>query len=104
MPSEVASARPRFRSPTRWGAPVFGTSRTAAKLEQTKRLGMDHGIDASREDFVEVVAQRRSGRGVDVVIDLLGGSVLAGQSGGAGAPGPAGAGGPARRDSRDRST
>src|SRR6185312_13065400 len=33
------------------GCTVFGTSRTAAKLEQTRLLGMDHGIDTSREDF-----------------------------------------------------
>ena len=36
------------------GCTVFGTSRTAAKLEQTKLLGLDHGIDTSHEDFAEV--------------------------------------------------
>jgi NADPH:quinone reductase len=60
------------------GCTVFGTSRTAAKLEQTKLLGMDHGIDASREDFAQVVRTETGGRGVEVVIDLLGGSALSG--------------------------
>jgi NADPH:quinone reductase len=60
------------------GCTVFGTSRTAAKLDQTKLLGMDHGVDVSHEDFVEVIRAETGGRGVEVVIDLLGGSALAG--------------------------
>jgi len=60
------------------GCMVFGTSRTAAKLEQAKRLGMDHGIDVSHQDFVEVIRAETGGTGVEVVIDLLGGSALAG--------------------------
>ena len=58
------------------GCTVFGTSRSASKLERTKHLGMDHGIDVSREDFAEVIRARTDGRGVEVVIDLLGGSAL----------------------------
>jgi putative PIG3 family NAD(P)H quinone oxidoreductase len=60
------------------GCTVFGTSRTTAKLDQTKVLGMDHGIDVSREDFVEVIRAETGGGGVEVVLDLLGGSALAG--------------------------
>ena len=60
------------------GCWVLGTSRTAGKLERLKPLGLDLGIDTSHESFAEVVLTETKGRGVDVVIDLLGGSVLAG--------------------------
>ncbi len=60
------------------GCLVLGTSRTAVKLEQAKTLGLDHGIDASREDFAASVRDLTGGVGVDVVFDLLGGSALAG--------------------------
>jgi NADPH:quinone reductase-like Zn-dependent oxidoreductase len=59
------------------GCPVFGTSRTADKLERLKNLGLDHGINTSEEQFPEVIARETRGRGVNVVIDLLGGDVLA---------------------------
>ncbi len=58
------------------GCEVWGTSRTASKLEQTKALGLDHGIDTSRQDFAEAVQASTAGRGVDVIIDLVGGNAL----------------------------
>jgi NADPH2:quinone reductase len=60
------------------GCLVMGTSRTADKLERLKPLGLDHGIDVSGADFVESVRGLTASEGVNVVIDLLGGSVLAG--------------------------
>jgi NADPH2:quinone reductase len=60
------------------GCPVFGTSRTAGKLDRLKSLGLDFGIDTSRDNFAEVVLTETKGRGVNVLIDLLGGAVLAG--------------------------
>jgi NADPH:quinone reductase len=60
------------------GCTVLGTSRTAAKLEQTRPLGLDHGIDSGVSDLGAAVRAATNGRGVDVVIDLIGGSVLAG--------------------------
>jgi len=60
------------------GCTVFGTSRTAAKLEQVQALGLDHGIDTSREDFAAVIRSQTGGAGVDVVVDFLGGPALAG--------------------------
>ena len=60
------------------GCVVFGTSRTADKLEQAKKLGLDHGIDASAEDFAQAIDRLTGGAGVDVVIDFLGGPALAG--------------------------
>jgi NADPH:quinone reductase len=56
----------------RLGATVLGTSRTAAKLEQCRALGLDQGIDTSARSFREAVSPP-----VDVVIDVLGGPAFA---------------------------
>jgi len=58
------------------GCVVFGTSRTAEKLEQAKPLGLDYAIPAGTADFAEVVQRETGGAGVDVVIDFLGGPAL----------------------------
>ena len=58
------------------GCEVWGTSRTADKLEKMKSLGLDHGSDTSHEDFADAIRQSSGDRGVDVVIDLLGGIAL----------------------------
>jgi putative PIG3 family NAD(P)H quinone oxidoreductase len=53
----------------------FGTSRTASKLEQAKKLGLRDGITV-RENFDEMVAAAEkwtSGKGINVVLDLAGG-------------------------------
>jgi NADPH:quinone reductase len=60
------------------GCTIFGTSRTAEKLERARELGLDHAIDASTEDFAAAVHSATSGQGVDVVIDFFGGPALAG--------------------------
>jgi putative PIG3 family NAD(P)H quinone oxidoreductase len=58
------------------GCPVFGTSRTAAKLARARDFGLSVGIDSSREDFAEVVSRHTDGQGVHVVVDLIGARVL----------------------------
>lgn len=58
------------------GATVFGTSRTAAKLERAVALGLAVAIDSSHQDFSEVVAERTGGAGVDAILDLVGGEYL----------------------------
>jgi NADPH:quinone reductase len=60
------------------GCMVVGTSRTSAKLERARELGLDHPIDSSKESFPEAVRRMTDGAGVDVVIDFLGGPALAG--------------------------
>jgi NADPH:quinone reductase len=60
------------------GCTVFGTSRTKAKLERARALGLDHGINTSTDDFATVVRSLTGGAGLDVVIDLLGAAALAG--------------------------
>lgn len=60
------------------GCTVFGTSRSAEKLRLAAPLGVDVGIDTSREDFAAVVRDRTGGEGVPVLIDLLGAPALEG--------------------------
>lgn len=60
------------------GAFVFGTSRTPSKLERAAALGLDVGIDSTREDFADVVLSRTAGAGAHVVLDLVGGPYLEG--------------------------
>ena len=62
---------------------VFATSRSAEKLavltEFLGDLGCPFvGIDTSNADFAAIVHEHTDGRGVDVVVDNVGGSVLAG--------------------------
>lgn len=61
-----------------WGARTLGTSRSAEKLVRAAPLGLDVAIDTSREDFADAVQRETGGRGVDVVLDLVGGPALAG--------------------------
>ncbi|MEZ5346442.1 MAG: NAD(P)H-quinone oxidoreductase [Pyrinomonadaceae bacterium] len=54
---------------------VIGTSRTADKLSNCARFGLDHGIDTSADqDFSEIVKELTDGKGADVILDLVGGS------------------------------
>jgi len=60
------------------GARVFGTSRSAWKLERAAAYGVLSAILTGTEDFATAVLQQTDGRGVDVVMDLVGGSYLDG--------------------------
>lgn len=55
---------------------VIATSRSAAKLARLREYGATHTIDASQPDTVQAVKDATDGRGVDVIIDSLGGAVF----------------------------
>lgn len=59
------------------GVRTIGTSRTPEKLERATALGMDVGV-AGDEEWPARVAEATSGRGVDVVLDLVGAPYIAG--------------------------
>ena len=59
------------------GAKVIGTSGSAAKLERLKALGLDVGINTRRPDFHDAVMQATGGKGADLVVNNVGGSVFA---------------------------
>jgi putative PIG3 family NAD(P)H quinone oxidoreductase len=58
------------------GCFVLGTSRTADKLDRCKPLGLDAAVAAEGGRFAEKVLAATGGAGVDVVLDLVGGSYL----------------------------
>ena len=59
----------------RLGAKVAVTA-SEAKIASCIALGADRGIDYLQKDFVEAVQTWTNGNGVDVIIDLVGGSYL----------------------------
>lgn len=58
------------------GARVFATASTEEKLALGRRLGADVVINYTTTDFVEAVQKETGGRGVDVVLESVGGDVL----------------------------
>ncbi|MBI1872667.1 MAG: NAD(P)H-quinone oxidoreductase [Acidobacteria bacterium] len=55
-----------------FGARVFATAGGPDKCAACERLGAERAIDYRAEDFVEVVTALTGGRGVDVVLDMVG--------------------------------
>jgi putative PIG3 family NAD(P)H quinone oxidoreductase len=62
----------------RLGCRVLVTAGSLAKLEECAALGADGGINHRSEDFVERTRALTDGRGVDVVLDIIGADYLAG--------------------------
>ncbi|HKJ01569.1 MAG TPA: NAD(P)H-quinone oxidoreductase [Longimicrobiales bacterium] len=60
-----------------FGATVLGTSRTPDKLERAAALGLEHAVPGD-DHWPERVMEITGGRGVDVILDLVGGPYLAG--------------------------
>jgi NADPH2:quinone reductase len=58
------------------GAKVIGTSRSAEKLEKLKRTGLDVGIVAAGAGFADAVLKATDGKGVNLAINLVGGSAF----------------------------
>ncbi|MDT4896219.1 MAG: NADPH:quinone reductase [Acidobacteriota bacterium] len=61
------------------GAIVFGTSRTAEKLERARGFGLDEGVAVGDdpEIFAQAVREWTANQGIEVILDLVGGSYLA---------------------------
>jgi NADPH2:quinone reductase len=59
------------------GARVFATARSAEKCAACERLGAERAINYRETDFVAVVRELTGGRGVDVVLDMVGGEYFA---------------------------
>lgn len=58
------------------GAHVIVTAGSEAKLERCRSLGADVLIDYKTQDFVAEVKAATGGRGVDVILDVMGASYL----------------------------
>jgi NADPH:quinone reductase-like Zn-dependent oxidoreductase len=59
------------------GARVIGTSGSAAKLDRLRTLGLDVGIETRAPDFAQRVLDATGGKGADLVVNNVGGSIFA---------------------------
>ena len=64
---QLASAR---------GARVFATAGSDRKCRACEQLGAERAINYHTEDFVDVVKQLTSGRGVELILDIVGGDYI----------------------------
>jgi NADPH2:quinone reductase len=65
----------------RTGATVISTASSDDKLERLAAFGLDHGINYATGSFTERASELTGGRGVDIVIDPVGGQNLTGSVG-----------------------
>jgi len=56
------------------GAQVIATAGTPEKLAKVEELGASHMVNYKSEDFVDAALAASGGRGVDVVLDFVGGT------------------------------
>ena len=58
------------------GARAFATAGSAEKCEACLKLGAEAAIDYKTQDFVEETKALTQGRGVDVILDMVGGDYI----------------------------
>ena len=59
------------------GARVVGTSGSSAKLQTLKGIGLDLAIQTRKADFADAVMKATEGKGVNLVVNNVGGTVFA---------------------------
>ena len=59
-----------------FGHTVFATAGSPEKCAACEKLGADRAIDYKTEDFAAVVQDATGGRGVDVILDMVGGDYV----------------------------
>ena len=60
-----------------FGCPVITTAGSAEKCQACLDLGADRAVNYREEDFVAAAKELTGGRGVDVVLDMVGGDYIA---------------------------
>jgi NADPH:quinone reductase len=55
---------------------IFATAGSRDKCHAAEKLGATRGIDYKHEDFVKLVKEATGGRGVDVILDMVGGDYI----------------------------
>jgi NADPH:quinone reductase len=59
-----------------FGARVFATAGSAEKCEACRKLGAEVAINYKSEDFVAVTKKATNDKGVDVILDIVGGDYI----------------------------
>ena len=55
---------------------MFATARTEDKCRACEKLGAERCINSTTENFAEYIKQATNGKGVDVILDIIGAAVL----------------------------
>lgn len=58
------------------GVRVFATAGSTEKCAACEKLGAERAINYREEDFVEVINKATGGKGVDVILDMVGGDYV----------------------------
>lgn len=58
------------------GCPVYATAGSADKVEVCEALGASLCVNYREQDFVEVITAATEGRGIDVILDMVGGDYV----------------------------
>jgi NADPH:quinone reductase-like Zn-dependent oxidoreductase len=59
-----------------WGATVYCTVGNAEKAQACRAVGADAAIDYRRQDFVQETMRLSGSRGVDLILDMVGGPYI----------------------------
>lgn len=62
---------------TAFGAEVYATAGSEEKCQACEKLGVKRAINYREEDFLEVIKAQTDGKGVDVILDMIGASYFA---------------------------
>jgi NADPH:quinone reductase-like Zn-dependent oxidoreductase len=62
-----------------WGAIPYGTSRTADKLDRAREYGLEDGVvvEGEMEPLALAASRWTGGKGLDIILDLVGGPYVA---------------------------
>lgn len=59
-----------------FGSKVYATAGSAEKCDACIKLGADRAINYTTEDFAEIIKAETGGKGVDVILDMVGGDYI----------------------------
>ena len=59
-----------------WGATVIASTSSSEKSALATSLGADHVIDANSSDLAAAIRQANGGKGVDIVLEMIGGKTF----------------------------
>ena len=59
-----------------WGATVIAVTSSDSKAELAKKLGADHVVDAASEDLSKAIREANGGRGVNLILEMVGGKTF----------------------------
>jgi NADPH2:quinone reductase len=59
-----------------WGAKVIAVTSSDEKADLAKKLGADHVVDAAHEDLSKALRDANGGRGINLILEMVGGKTF----------------------------